>query len=62
MKNSITKENLIQFIDENFEELQAGGCADWKNLHGMSQADYTACESLLSKLLSHKHKNIRGAN
>ena len=56
MKNTITKENLIQFINENFEELQAGGCASYKKLNGMSEADYKACESAVSSLITKKHR------
>jgi hypothetical protein len=56
----ITKGQLIDFINENFDELQGGGCANYEKLYGyqehMSLADVNACEKAITKLLRTKHK------
>ena len=58
-KNSITKENLIRFIEINFDELSIGNCADYNGFEdkylGMKIADINACEKILTSLITKKH-------
>lgn len=53
----ITKENLIDFISKNFDELKRGGCADWSQLNdsSMTVKEFDDCERVLTKLLTAKH-------
>ena len=69
-RNTITKEGLIAFIEENFDELQCGGCADYNKAYNgtsawdgsnviMSTEDIQACERVISDLLTKKHRANR---
>ena len=60
MANSITKEALVAFIEKNFNEIKAGGCADYYSDYGMTVEDVYACETALYKLLSKKHRSNAG--
>lgn len=53
----ITKENLIKFISDNYDELVKGGCADWSLLeeNDMTVKEYDDCEKAITKLLAGKH-------
>lgn len=54
----ITKNDLIDFIDKNFDELKLGGCADWTQLEHskMTVKEFDDCEKVLTKLLTTTHK------
>ena len=57
MKNTITKEALIAFIEKNYDELRCGGCADYYSTdYGMKVEDIYACEAAISRLLTNKHR------
>jgi hypothetical protein len=59
-KNTITKEQLIAFIEENFDELKVGGCANYSKLYGyqsyMTLADVNAAEKAISNLICRQHR------
>lgn len=53
----ITKENLINFIANNYDELVRGGCANWSQLNNseMTVKEFDDCEKIIGKLLMKKH-------
>ena len=62
LKNTITKENLILFINENFDKLVDGEQINYHNYKilypNMSVPDINACADTIKNLLSKKHKDM----
>lgn len=48
----VTKENLMAFIDTNYNEIVWGGCADSDNLCGFTEKEFRMVERGLGRLLA----------